>query len=166
MIQGCLLALLIVAMWMDIHTGRISNRLIGLGLLVGYIRNLVEYGWRGSFHFLVKFFFPVLMFYLLFLMHVLGAGDIKLFSVISCCLGASQFIWVMVYSFVFGALLSIIVMIYNRNFFQRIAYFFGYVKLAMDTGKIERYDYKSDGKQNYIHFSTAILLGFICNIVL
>ena len=83
----CLLLLLIMAVWMDIRTNKISNRLIGFGLFLGYIRNFEEYGWDGSIHFLIQISLPVLVFYLFFLMHVLGAGDIKLFSVISSCIG-------------------------------------------------------------------------------
>lgn len=155
-----LLCLLAAAVWMDIRTRRISNRLIGLGLFIGYIRNLSGYGWNGSFHFLIQISVPVLVFYLLFLMHVLGAGDIKLFSVIGSCVGLEGLAAVIVYSFLAGAVFSFAVLIRNKNLYARLAYFSSYVRTALYTKSIARYDYESDGKQNFIHFSAAVFVGF------
>jgi len=145
---------------MDIKTAKISNRLIGAGLLLGYIRNLWEYGWNGSFYFLLQISLPVLLFYLLFLMHAFCACDIKLFSVIGSCIGIEGLLKVIVYSFFVGAGSSYFVLIRNQNFYARMAYFFHYVKTSLCTKSIARYDYQSDGKQNFIHFSVAILIGF------
>ncbi|MCI8448261.1 MAG: hypothetical protein HFH30_07670 [Eubacterium sp.] len=150
---------------MDIRTGKISNRLIGLGLFLGYIFNLIEYGWNGSFYFLIRISVPVLLFYLLFLMRALGAGDIKLFSVISSCIGLKGVLDIIIYSFLTGAVLSLIVLIHNKNLYSRIAYLSEYVKRALYTKSIAKYDYKSDGNQNYIHFSIAIFTGFIIYLI-
>lgn len=157
----CLLFLLIAAAWMDIHTEKISNRLIGLGLFLGYIRNLMAYGWNGSIYFLIQISLPVLVFYLLFLMRALGAGDIKLFSVIGSCIGLEGFVKVVIYSFLSGAVLSCIVLIRNQNLYSRLTYFSGYIRTALLTKSITKYDYESDGKQNIIHFSIPVLIGFL-----
>lgn len=146
---------------MDIRTRKISNRLILSGWILGCIRNFSEYGWKGSIYFLIQISLPVLVFYLLFLMRAFGAGDIKLFSVIGSCIGLKGFIKVVMFSFVAGAVSSLFVLIRNRNSYERIAYFFSYFKAALCTKSITKYDYESDGKQNYIHFSIAILTGFL-----
>lgn len=158
---GCLLCLLIAAMWTDFRKKKVSNRLVCFGLFLGYIRNLSVYGWNGSIYFLVQISIPVLMFYLLFLMHAFGAGDIKLFSVVSSCIGIKGFFQVMIHSFLVGAVFSFAVLIRNRNLFSRVAYFFHYAKTALSTKTITQYDYESDGKQNIIHFSVAIFIGFL-----
>lgn len=103
---------------------------------------------------------PILIFYLLFLMHAFGAGDIKLFSVVSSCIGLAGFREVVIYSFLAGALFSLIVLIRNKNLYARLAYFSYYVRTALVTKSITKYDYESDGKQNFIHFSTGILIGY------
>lgn len=157
----CLLGLLGIAVWMDIWTGKISNWLILTGLVTGCIRNLLKYGWRGSIYFLIQISLPVLIFYLLFLMRALGAGDIKLFSVISSCIGLEGLVKVVVVSFLAGAVCSLVVLIRNKNLNGRIAYFSGYVRTALLTKSISKYDYASDGKQNYIHFSISILIGYL-----
>lgn len=146
----CLLLLLIMAVWMDIRTNKISNRLIGFGLFLGYIRNFEEYGWDGSIHFLIQISLPVLVFYLFFLMHVLGAGDIKLFSVISSCIGLKSLCRIVIFSFLAGAVLSCIKIVHNKNLYSRLHYFSDYVKTALLTKSITKYDYESDGKQNFI----------------
>lgn len=145
---------------MDIRTTKISNRLIGLGLFSGYIRNLADYGWDGSIYFLIQISLPVLIFYLLFLMHALGAGDIKLFSVIGSCIGLTGLTKVIIYSFLSGAVLSCFILIRNKNLYSRFSYFSVYVRTALLTKSIPDYDYQSDGKRNFIHFSIAILIGY------
>lgn len=146
---------------MDIRTTKISNRLILCGWMTGCMYNLLEYGWKGSIYFLIQFSIPVLVFYLLFLMRALGAGDIKLFSVISSCIGLNGFVKVVLFSFLAGAVISLYILIRNRNFYHRFAYFSCYFKTVLLTKSITRYDFQSDGKQNYIHFSIAILAGYL-----
>lgn len=146
---------------MDIRTRKISNRLILSGLVLGCIRNLSQYGWKGSIYFLILISLPVLVFYLLFLMRALGAGDIKLFSVICSCIGLKGFVEVVKFSFLAGAACSILVLIRNKNLFYRMVYFSDYVRTALFTKSIAKYDYKSDGKQNFIHFSVSIFVGYV-----
>lgn len=146
---------------MDVRTGKISNRLIMPGLFLGYIRSLSEYGWNGSIYFLIRISIPVLVFYLLFLMHALGAGDIKLFSVISSCIGLEGLVKVVVFSFLVGAVFAVCILIRNKNLYSRIEYFSGYVRTALLTKSISKYDYVSDGKRNFIHFSIPVFIGFI-----
>lgn len=94
-------------------------------------------------------------------MRVLGAGDIKLFSVISSFTGLKGLAEIIVYSFLAGAVFSLIVLVHNRNLSVRLNYVFNYVKTALVTKSIPKYDYKSDGKQNVIPFSAVIFAGFL-----
>ena len=146
---------------MDLQANKISNRLIMSGLFLGCIRNLAGYGWMGSIYFLIRISFPVLVFYLLFLMHALGAGDIKLFSVICSCIGLRNLTRVVLFSFLAGAVFSSVMLIRNKNLYSRIAYFSGYIRSALFTKSIPKYECESDGKQNYNHFSLPILIGYL-----
>ena len=157
----CLFVILSVAAWMDIRTKRVSNDLIGFGLFLGFIFHIVKYGWVGSIYFFIRIFVPVLVFFLFFLMRVLGAGDIKLFSVISSFIGLKELAEVLFYSFFTGAVFSLIILIRNRNLSARLMYVLNYVKTALVTKSIPYYDYKSDGKQNVIPFSAVIFAGFL-----
>lgn len=159
--------LLSLAVWMDIRTWRISNRLIGSGLLMGFLIQVWQYGIRGIGIFIVNVSIPVILLYLLFLMRALGAGDIKLFSVISSIWNLKIVCVTMVVAFFVAAVISLCKLIYQGNLFSSLYIFGSYVRQVMATGKIIKYPRESKGKQNFIHFSVAILIGFFiaCEVI-
>lgn len=77
-----LYAILIVAVVQDITSMRISNRLIIMGLFLSMAFGIVLGGMPRIIQVLLNISIPVIMLYLFYLIGVLGAGDIKLFSVI------------------------------------------------------------------------------------
>lgn len=159
--------LLILAVWMDIRTWRISNRLIGSGLLMGFLIQVWQYGIRGIGIFIVNVSIPVILLYLLFLMRALGAGDIKLFSVISSIWNLKMVCITMLAAFFVAAVTAFCKLIYHGNLFSSLCIFGSYVRQVMATGKITKYPRESKGKQNFIHFSVAILIGFFiaCEVI-
>ena len=76
-----LYAILIVAVVQDITSMRISNRLIIMGLFLSMAFGIVLGGMPRIIQVLLNISIPVIMLYLFYLIGVLGAGDIKLFSV-------------------------------------------------------------------------------------
>ena len=159
-VEICLFCLLAAAVWMDVRMGRISNRLIIPGLLTGFIRNLAESGWRGSIYFLIQISVPVLIFFLLFLMHALGAGDIKLFSVIGGICGFQILFITVAASFAVAACMSMWKMLYHHSLISRLSVFGDYISQCLLSGRLLKYPRESEGKQHIIHFSIAILVGF------
>lgn len=154
------LLLLSTAVWMDIRSWRISNRLIISGLVLGFLVQIWEYGIRGMGIFIRNVSIPVILLYLLFLMRVLGAGDIKLFSVISSIWNLKITCITIAAGFLTAAVISLCKLIYQRNLFSRLIVFWEYAGRILATGKLETYPRESQGKQNFIHFSVAILIGF------
>lgn len=133
-----LFVLLCIAVWSDIRTTKISNRLILAGLAVGLSFRIWGSGGTGIFTFLVNISIPVILLYLLFLKHALGAGDIKLFSVAGGFLESRELLLVIVTAFVVAAGLS----------------FLKIVQLIIR----KKWHY---GEQHFIHFSIAILMGYL-----
>ena len=86
----------------DLHTRRIGNRLILGGYLLGLIYRCTDTGIRGMGTFLIHIGLPVIFLYLFYLTHLLGAGDIKLFSMISGLTNWKEYGWLLVFS-VFAA---------------------------------------------------------------
>lgn len=128
--------LLLVAVGMDIKSMRISNRLILMGLGIALVRRFICGGMTEVFTGIFLISLPVIVLYLLFLAGVIGAGDIKLFSLIGGFVNFKELLGCMVLSFVFGAVLSL--------------------------GKMLFGDYEWGNKQkNRIHFSIAIFFGLI-----
>ena len=77
-----LYAIIIVAVVQDFRNMRISNRLIIVGFIASLAFGIILGGMPRVVQILLNISFPVIMLYLLYLLGVLGAGDIKLFSVI------------------------------------------------------------------------------------
>lgn len=70
-------------------------------------------------------------------------------------------------AFLTAAVLSLGKLIYQKNLLVRLRVFGSYLQQIMITGEIAKYPRESNGKQNIIHFSVAILIGFFiaCEVV-
>ena len=77
-----LLVILVAAVVQDFMYMKISNRLILMGILFSLAFGFMTGGLRQVLYVLVNISFPVFVLYLFYLLGVLGAGDIKLFSII------------------------------------------------------------------------------------
>ena len=115
---------------------RISNRLILIGLGVAFFRRLLCEGIEGLLTAVFQISFPVIILYLLFLIGALGAGDIKLFSVIGGFVNFKVLVWCMIYAFISAAVFSL----------GKVLYFV--IK-------------KPQCRTHKMHFSVAILLGLL-----
>ncbi len=149
------------AVVMDISSGKISNRLIFFGLVIGSFIQIIESGWIGIVVFLINISIPIILCYLLFLMRALGAGDIKLFSVIGSIWGMKVLFCTIVVSFLIAAGMSFIKLLYYHNLISRLYIFGNYIRQVMTEGKLSRYPVESQGKHHIIHFSIAILIGYL-----
>lgn len=133
-----LLGFLFCAVYTDMTQTRIRNRLIAFGLFIGLVFRLWQEGSIGVFIYVVNIFIPVILLFLLFQIRALGAGDIKLFSMLGAFISTEQLLKVMVLAFCIGALMGICKIVY-QFIFQRLEL----------------------GKLTQIHFSPAILIAYI-----
>ena len=101
-----------------------------------------------------------ILFYLLFLMRVLGAGDIKLFSMIGGFWGLQLLCTTIAASFLVAAVMSLGKMLFHRNLILRLQVFRGYMLEVLASGRLLRYPQESQGERHIIHFSIAILIGY------
>ena len=145
----------------DIRTGRISNRLIVSGLTAGLFFRIAESGWTGCIVFLLNVSVPVILCYLLFLIHALGAGDIKLFSVIGGIWNLKILTVTMTLSFLVAAGMSLCRLLYYHELVHGLCRFGTYVRQCLATGKLAEYPPEYREKQHIIHFSVGIWIGFI-----
>lgn len=105
---------------------------------------------------------PIIVLMVLHILRMLGAGDIKLFAVIGGIVGHS--VWsVILYSFIAGGLLSAIQMLYHHSLVSRIHFFWNYIQSCLQAGKLIPYKsgFDEGNTGNTIHFSIAILIGYI-----
>lgn len=132
-----LLTVLVLAVVEDFREMKISNRLIASGLILGLALRIMGEGGAGIVHFLVNISIPVILLFLLFQMRALGAGDIKLFSVVGGFLTMRQLLYVMLAAFFVAAVIGLGKLLYQK----RIAGIFRH-------------------QRTLIHFSTSILIGY------
>lgn len=131
-----LLTFLTIAVVTDFKEWRISNRLVVAGLIVGLAFRIVGEGSAGLVHFLMNISIPVIFLFLLFRMRVIGAGDIKLFSMTGGFLSVRQLLCVMA-AFLVAAVTGLGKLVY----------------MGMTSGFFWK-------KQTRIHFSFAILIAY------
>ena len=161
-----LLPLMSGAVITDFQSERISNRLILCGLGAGLVYQIAINGAMGFLYFLGNASFPILILIPLFLIHAFGAGDIKLFSVVSAFMDFHFTINFMMVSFVIAAVFCCMTMLKNRNLLARLLYFASYVREGLESGSWPRYYTKKEGKGNIVHFSVFMLVGFcLCRIM-
>ena len=150
-----LYAILIVAVVQDITSMRISNRLIIMGLFLSMAFGIVLGGMPRIIQVLLNISIPVIMLYLFYLIGVLGAGDIKLFSVIGGFTNLKTLTDCVLAAFVAGAVIAVLKMLYMRNL--RISLFKAQVFLReLFSGKFSSYRNGWVQEQNLMHFSCLL----------
>lgn len=156
--QLCLILVLSSAVVTDIREDRIKNSLILAGYGMAIISRgvgLVSAGWLSG---MIGMCIPIAALFFLFLIHALGAGDIKLFSVIGAFVGAEKVVFYMLAAFTVGAIIALYKLIRHKNFRRRFAYLIQYIQTVCMMHTIVPYYQKADCK-SCIHFSVPILIG-------
>lgn len=160
MVNHALVMFTTVAVCMDLDRQKIDNQWIFLGWIAGFSYQIIRRGLRGAGIFFLGSAVPVLLLYLLFWFRMLGAGDIKLLSVLGGFMGPVAVTVCIGYSLVFGAVLSLAVLILCGNFLSRLRYFTGYLKRITTTKQVVPYMVRGKRMEN-IHFSIPILMGVL-----
>ena len=155
-----LLVILAAAVIQDFMYMKISNRLILMGVLLSLAFGFMTGGLTQILFVLANVSFPVIVLYLLYLLGVLGAGDIKLFSIIGGFSNFRELTNCMLYSFLVGAVIAAGKMLYNRNL--RISLFKAgvYFRTIRKEGIVSYHKEWSESR-NLMHFSVAILIGYL-----
>ncbi len=143
---------------------RIRNPIILVGLLFGLLYQIITFNLYGFQNWLSGCILPILILGILFLVKVLGAGDIKLFSVIGGFYGSHFVLRTIVVSFIIGALLSIIQLIRYGNLVNRLQYLAKFISECFREKELRSYyEASRDGRSCVIHFSIAIAIAvFLC----
>lgn len=107
MIAG-LFFFLVLAVILDLRTYRIPNALTMAGMAVGVIYQLYRAGPPGMFRAVKDLIGSILILFPLYMIRCLGAGDIKLLSVVTIFLGWKQGMMISIYSLFAGAAMGMI----------------------------------------------------------
>lgn len=129
-----ILTLLIAAVYFDLKTDKVPNELIVLGYLIGALTQI--HAPPDVRQFIVSVVWPIALLYPLFLIRGLGAGDIKLFSVLSVFYSPAILMQIMIFSLFIGAAVC----------------FCNWIVCQFVTRTITK---------SYIHYTVCILFSFL-----
>lgn len=155
LLLGLLLILVLIS---DIRTRKIKNLIVFPFMLIGLLISLCDSGMPGIIKASWGIVFPVLILFPLFLLKMLGAGDIKCFCAIGAIMGDSFVTNSIIYSFVTGGVLALIIMIVNKNAVKRFRHLIVYLKTCFLTFSFSQYD-NFNTSNGVFRFSYAIILG-------
>lgn len=151
--------ILIYAAYRDIRERKIPNVLIGTGLLGICVFRYLEESSLGIAKMFLSFLLSVGVFLPLFFIHAIGAGDIKLFSLIAAMHGLKEAFQVCILWFLLSGVVSLWKLLFKRRFNQRLAYAWSY----MITGRAAHmpyYDRKRDGTKDTIPLAPFLALAY------
>lgn len=154
--------ILAVAACEDIAGLKVSNRLIVAGWGIAFLFRLHDDGLYGILYWILGVIVPVFLLYALFLFRMLGAGDIKLISVIGGFCGVVFCIRVFIFALFAGGVLCFFKCIHYGYLLNRLRYFTAYFKDILLRRTIKAYYIRErDGTDIVIPFSAAIGIGFL-----
>lgn len=164
-----LVLLSFLAAVLDFYKGKIPNILIIAGCCYGLIR-LVYY--QEVLKFIPGILFPVIILFPLYKIGVIGAGDIKLFSMLGFYFTFMETIFCIFTAFVLGAMVSVVSFIRYENFLERMTYLFSYLKECLFMGHFRYYYLDSEGKysshsmesNSKIHLAIPIFLSVLLHV--
>ena len=146
---------------MDFKYDRIYNDWIVLGILLGLFIRILKNGWHDILGAMAEMLLSFCILYPIYKIGALGAGDVKLFIMVGSFESAGKLLRVIIVSFIIGSVFSIVKMISEDNFKERMLYLFSYLSDVFCTGQWKLYgenlkdDYKKY-KSNKIHFALPI----------
>lgn len=124
--------------------------------------NYYLYGIWGPVYGLLKGFLPILLCLFFYALRMIGAADIKLFSIISSYYSIIFCLRVMAISVIIGALFSIVKMIQSHNLLDRFRYFAEYIRILKAVRQpLKYYDREKQGEEGIIPFTPCILLAVV-----
>ncbi len=120
-LQLALAALGVTAAVVDIRTRRIPNPLVAAGILAGFLGNFALQGTSGLKTAALGFAAGFGVYFVLYLLHAMGAGDVKLMGAAGAIAGPGNWFWIFVFSAVLGALFGL-ALILTRGRLRRTAW--------------------------------------------
>lgn len=132
--------LLTAAVIMDFFFDKIYNEWILVLFMTGMSYAVWSGGFEGSIKALVSMAIPIFLLYPLFMIGVIGAGDVKLLSVMGSFFTVREIFICVLVSFLLGAVFSLLKMAAERNFLQRLRYLLSYVCDVFKTREWKLYE--------------------------
>lgn len=155
-----LYSLVLMAVYQDFKSMKVSNRLIVIGYVFGLGVTLLQKGQSGVAQYLLGIVVPVVLLFSLFVIRILGAGDIKLLSMIGGFLNFKELLWCIGLSFLIGAVESLLVLLKEGILVEGIEDGASYLGQMLWEKKLLPNENRKD-KRHLTHFTLSICLALV-----
>lgn len=156
---------LTIAVITDVRCYKVKNLMIIIFLIAGGTFHISSISNHDLYISILGLFAPFIVLLPLYILKMLGAGDIKLFCSIGFLLGIKDVLYSIMYSYLFGLVLAVFIMLTRDNFAARFKKFFIYLKCSILTRSILPYDDLSIQSDGRMHFTIPIAMGTIAVIL-
>lgn len=157
-----ILMLLLLALVSDLRIYSIKNYITYSFMLIGLALNFAMEGFRGLAFSLQGIIIPALCLFILYIMRIVGAGDVKLLCAIGAVMGGVFTLYAAICSFICGGFIASGLMLARKNASERFNHLFLYLTSCFLTMKILQYtDFGNSEDGGKFHFSIAIASGTI-----
>ena len=133
-IEALLLIVALAAAVYDVRYRRIPNWISAGGIAVGVLANSLTHGIPGLLLSLGGFAMGFGLYFLLYVIHVMGAGDVKLMGAVGALVGWQNWMAIFVIAAVLGGIMAMILII-SRNRVKRTFWNIGYLLNEMRRGR-------------------------------
>lgn len=156
-----LIGVLIVAVIADMRRYKIPNLCIVTGILAGVVMTFMSYYLSGVITAVVQMIIIFAVFYPFYLIGGLGAGDVKLFMMMSCWLQGERLFRYILVTMLIAGVISVIKMLFFKESRERLYYLGRYIRKTVLTGSIDEYEINTLQRKNVIRLSVPALAGVI-----
>lgn len=108
-VQGLLFLIVVPAAVFDLKQRRVPNWLTLVGIIAGFALNGFVAGTAGLLVSLVGFGLAMLIYFPLYLLRGMGAGDVKLMAAVGAIAGTAIWLWILLFTAIFGGISAIVV---------------------------------------------------------
>ena len=114
-IQVLLAALVTTAAWYDLGSRRIPNWLALAGLIAGIGFNSFLFEWSGLWTALEGLGLAALLYFPMYLLRAMGAGDVKLMMAIGSMVGWRAWLAILILTGIAGGVFAIVVLLWSKR---------------------------------------------------
>lgn len=138
------------------------NALITAALIISLVRHFDAQGFLGIYLWLIGTVVPFILTFIFYKVRMLGASDVKIFSVVGSFVGVMTSLQIIVVSVFTGAVLAVFKIFCRKNLRHRLNHFIHYIYGCKENKKLKQYyDREKEGDDGIIPFTVAITLASI-----
>ena len=150
----------------DIASRRIPNWLTYSAMLVGIAGHALLQGWRGLASALVGGLISGGVFLVFFLVHAMGAGDVKLITAVGCLVGSELAVEVLLAAAFAGGIIAIVLALWQRKLLTVVMNVFEVIRFHATAGaKVHPSMNLSNPQATRLPYGVAIAAGVLYSAV-